>query len=99
MITPLNRITDIGVGPCEITVQITGSPNTITEYIPQSRLLDLHVWFCPCPFPPKHGIGINLPGSMTVYDNWLNIHRILDLQIGCTISIVVTGAWRTWSGT
>jgi len=98
MVTPLNRITDLGVGGCcEVTVQITGSPNTITEYIPQARLFDLHVWCC-CPLC-FCGVGINIMGSITVYDNALNIHRILDLQIGCTIAVVVTGAWRTWSGT
>jgi len=97
MVTALNRITDIGIGGCaEVTVQITGSPDTITEYLQQARLLDLHAWVCsPC----GAGIGPNLMGSTTVFDNNLNIHRIMDLQLGCTIAVVVTGAAKTYSGT
>ncbi len=94
---PTNGIGHIGVGPpCVITVQITGSPNVITEGIPQSRLFDLHVWYCPCAF--SAGIGFNLPGSFRTFVNGLNIHRLFDLQAICSIEIVITSFRRTFSG-
>jgi len=96
---PTNGPGHIGVGPpCVITHQITGSWNTFTEGRPQSRLLDLHHWRCWCPFPPRSGIGFNLPGSFVTYVNGLNIHRLLDLQAICSIEIVITSNHRTFSG-
>ena len=94
---PTNGIGHIGVGPpCVITIQITGSHNVITEGIPQSRILDLHVWICPCMLIA--GIGFNLPGSFKTYVNGRGIHRLTDLQAICSIEIVITSFRKTFAG-
>jgi len=96
MVSPLSRLTDIGVGPhCTITTQITASPNVITEVLPQSRLLDLHFYVC-CVCGP--GIGFNCTASNTVIVNGLGAHRINDLQALCTIEIKITGGVRSIAG-
>jgi len=75
-----HRLTDLGAGPCCITVTITGSMNVYTNMLPTARLLDLDIGYgCPACV----GVGILIQGSGNVYTNSRNNHRLTDLRIEC----------------
>jgi hypothetical protein len=89
------RVTDLWVGVCVCHrrprvramagVIIVGSFDTLTNNLPQARVLDMTIGFCGHP-------GVIITGSENTFVNNRSVARVTDAVIGCNIGIIVTGS-------
>lgn len=101
--TPQSKLADltIGIGShCDLCcphvllgVRITGSPNTMINGLPVSRLTDFAIHTC-----PHCVVNMAVTGSQNVNVNSLPAHRVGDVVFEfCGFGITVTGSQNVFT--
>ena len=96
---PQARIGDLAVGYCichpspipMVGILVTGSPDTITNSLPTSRLTDVTISACGHP-------GLMVTSSGVAFVNSLGAVRLGDVFAGCFNGLIVTGSPDTITG-